>query len=86
VPTTDAYPHVLTSNLNLDPMLANRVSVSLYLDHPIKTTISQKHIQIDISLLQIQEVHYIAGSKWRHIGKVKDGHHPALRTNIHSLT
>jgi hypothetical protein len=39
---TDAYPHVLTSSLNLDPMLANTVSTSFDLDRPIKAKISRR--------------------------------------------
>jgi hypothetical protein len=39
---TDAYPHVLTSNLNLDPMLANTVSILPSINHLIISTISRR--------------------------------------------
>jgi hypothetical protein len=80
---TDAYRHVPTLNLNYDPTysrfhrLLTTSSKPLYLD---------KHIHIDMSQLQGQEVHHIASSKWRHIGKVKDGHHPTPCADAHSLT
>jgi hypothetical protein len=39
---TDAYPHVLTSNINFDPILTNSVSISPSLDHLIKANISRR--------------------------------------------